>query len=301
MQLGPGAAAPGPAACRRTLMTSSSQNAGGLAADPGYLRQTQYRDPTNLEARIALHDRFSTNPLPFSRWLFDQLELPPDARILEVGCGSGLLWRINADRVPPDWRPVLTDLSPGMITSARAGLRALPGCRFAVADAMSLPFADGRFDAVLANHMLYHVPDRAAACAEFHRVLKPGGTLYAATNGSAHLREIRQWVTTFGIETLFGHERSPRNFGLHNGAQQLAPWFEGIRTERHADSLAVTAVEAVMGHIRSTLAEPERYRSELSALEQYLAAELESHGALRISKSTGAFIGTRADHPAPLR
>lgn len=280
---------------------TSSDNPGELAADPGFLRHSQYRDPTNLEARIALHARFSTNPLPFSRWLFDQLELSEEARILEVGCGSGLLWRINADRVPGGWQPVLTDLSPGMVGAARTGLRALKACQFVVADAMALPFADGRFDAVFANHMLYHVPDRATACSEFHRVLKPGGLLYAATNGSAHLREIRQWVTTFGIETLFGNERSPRNFGLHNGAQQLAPWFEDVRIERHADSLAVTEVEAVMSHIRSTLADPSRYRSELAALEQYLIAELDSHGSLKIGKSTGVFIGARADSPAPVR
>ena len=53
-----------------------------------------------------------------------------------------------------------------------------------------LPFEADTFDAVVANHMLYHVPDRAQALAEMQRVLKPGGQVYLATNGLAHLREL---------------------------------------------------------------------------------------------------------------
>jgi hypothetical protein len=69
----------------------------------------QYRNPANLNARIALHERCSTNRLGLSRWLFTQMDLPPRARILELGCGVGLFWTKNLDRLPPNWRVVLTD------------------------------------------------------------------------------------------------------------------------------------------------------------------------------------------------
>ena len=49
----------------------------------------QYCDPSNLNARIALHERFSTNPRNLPLWIFDQLKLPDDARVLEIGCGTG--------------------------------------------------------------------------------------------------------------------------------------------------------------------------------------------------------------------
>lgn len=61
--------------------------------------EKQYRDASNLNARIALHERFSTNPHPLLRWLFDRLELPPEGRILEIGCGTGKLWVENLERI----------------------------------------------------------------------------------------------------------------------------------------------------------------------------------------------------------
>ena len=48
----------------------------------------QYKDAANLGARIALHARFSTAEVNWYRWVFDYLELPEAARVLELGCGS---------------------------------------------------------------------------------------------------------------------------------------------------------------------------------------------------------------------
>jgi len=61
---------------------------------------------------------------------------------------------------------------------------------FAVVDAQAIPYPDAHFDAIIANHMLYHVPDRPKALAEIRRALKPGGHFYASTLGANHLREM---------------------------------------------------------------------------------------------------------------
>lgn len=158
----------------------------GRVADEQYLVGEQYRDSSNLSARILFHRLFSTNGYGWHRWIFDHLtNLPGDARVLELGCGRGGVWAENRDRIPSDWEITLSDLSPGMIEEARLNLSGSGRLfDYEVIDAQSIPYPEATFDGVVANHMLYHVPDRAKGIAEIYRVLKPDGLLFAATNGS---------------------------------------------------------------------------------------------------------------------
>lgn len=206
----------------------------------------QYATDANLNARIELHRRFSTNPT-WGLWLFEQElgAVRPGARILEVGCGPATtLWGANLHRIDPSWRITLTDSSEGMIEAARdvLGDRA----EYAVADVGELPFGDESFDVVLSNHMLYHVEDRPKAIAEIQRVLVPGGLFHAGTNGDGHMRELGELTPWWPPNT---HTRA---FGLESGPAQLAPFFVDIRVERFEDDLAVTEVEPVMAYLRSS-------------------------------------------------
>ena len=135
----------------------------------------QYGDSSNLNARIQLYTRFSNSPDDLGRWVFDRLDLPRRCRLLELGCGTASLWVGNASRVSAGWTVTLSDRSPGMLREARDNL-AVKGLAFrlSVIDAQAIPLADSTLDAVIANHMLYHVPDRAKALSEIHRVLRPG-------------------------------------------------------------------------------------------------------------------------------
>lgn len=102
---------------------------------------------------------------------------PPNARILEVGCGPGhLSARLARDH---DLDIIGVDLDPAMIDRARANAEALsgPGRRptFVVADAAALPFADGSFDLVVSTMSMHHWDDAVAGLAEIARVLGPQG------------------------------------------------------------------------------------------------------------------------------
>ena len=95
--------------------------------DRDYLLSVQYKDETNLKARLRLHQEFSVNPYGLMPWLFDQFDLPEEALILDVGGGPGDLWAENRARILPGWRVFHTDLSPEMITAARKNLQGLSG------------------------------------------------------------------------------------------------------------------------------------------------------------------------------
>ena len=165
--------------------------------DLRYLREEQYKTPANLSARAGLHERFSTAPGAWLPWVMDQIALLPGERVLEVGGGPGGLWRENAGRLPAGLQVCFGDFSPGMLRSARERLNGLRGFGFANLDAQNLPLPAGAFDLVIANHMLYHVPDLPRAVRELARMLRPGGRLCAATNGARHMAEFYALMHTF--------------------------------------------------------------------------------------------------------
>jgi len=264
------------------------------ASDPTYLH-SQYGDASNLDARVALHQLYSTHPQPWNEWVYDQFDLPPEARILELGCGPGHLWRSNLERLPEGWRIVLSDLSRGMVRTARRSLRIVDRAgerwfSFTVHDAQPLPYPDGSFDAVVANHMLYHVADKWRAMSEIYRVLVPGGRLYAATNGQAHMRELRALSRRVQPEADRQIGSVGASFTLENGALLLWPWFPDLRCVRQENGLRVPEVGPVLAYLASTQALSEAAMDECAVL---LGRELDEKGAIEIAKDSGLFVGVR--------
>ena len=265
------------------------------AQEPTYLLTQQYRTDANLSARAALHQRFSTNSDPgWFGWLFDRLmtDMPAEADVLELGAGPGWLWQANASRIPAGWRLTLTDFSPGMVDAARANV-AVPGVRFDVVDAQHIPFEDRAFDAVVANHMLYHVPERPRALREIRRVLKRGARLFAATNGEAHMRELSELARVIGGDAA--GERISTAFSLENGAAQLAPSFEPITIEPFPDSIEVTDPEAVIAYLRSAPTIWELSPQQEAAARREIQAGIAARGAFHITKSVGLFTAVRKE------
>lgn len=254
--------------------------------DQSFVKE-QYQDSANLDARIALHERFSTHPQDFPRWVMDQFDLPGSARILEVGCGTGMLWTKNRDRVPPGWQVTLADYSFGMLSKARS---ALPSAPLANCDAQDIPLQSGCFDGVIANHMLYHVPNIDRALGEMRRILGPNGKLYAATNGLDHMHEVGTLLTElFQTEAV----QPVKPFALENGAEQLARHFKSVRRLDFPDGLVVTEVEPLVAYIMSMRLADSRGDMHIEEqVRERVAEQIQREGAFRIHKSVGMFEAT---------
>lgn len=262
--------------------------------DSQYLAKHQYRDAGHLSARQRLHARFCSNSQPWYRWVFGHLVHFQRANVLEVGAGFGQLWHENLERIPSGWRVALTDLSPGMLCDARSRLAP---CGFRpellAADVTALPFEDGQFDFVLANHMLYHVPDLDAGLSEIRRVMRPGGTVFAATNGANHMRELIEWGRKLGAARWVGFRESELSFSIENGESQLSKWFGDVRFERYEDHLLVTEVEPLVEYVLSMLADPAESEREARLWRGFLGEVLAKHGVILITKDTGLFTAVR--------
>jgi SAM-dependent methyltransferase len=253
--------------------------------------QKQYQDSSNLSARQRIY-RFATSQAPLGQFIFERMNLSNGAGVLELGCGHGSFWSNQRDWIARNWKLVLTDLSQGMLLEAQQRLRTLGDVKLLRADAQQIPFADKSFDAVLASHMLYHVPDRQAAFRQVRRVLRDGGTFYAITNALSHLRELKKLIESFvpGCVSVMENGGSIDWFCLETGGDQMAPHFESVNMERRPGELRVTDAQAVVDYAWSIdRVKAELPRQGLEQLRRQVQHEIDRHGAFVIHTEVGMF------------
>lgn len=119
----------------------------------------------------------------FRRHTLSLAKLAPGARVLDAGCGTGVLTRLAATFVGPEGAAIGIDPGPRMIRRARRdAARAASAARFELAAVERMPFPDASFDAAFLSAVLHHLtPDlKRAGLAEILRVLRPGGRLVVA-------------------------------------------------------------------------------------------------------------------------
>ena len=119
-------------------------------------------------------------PAIFGQWaprLADAGAVAAGDRVLDVGCGTGVLARAAADRVTVDEQVTGVDINEGMLAVAR---RLRPRIDWRRGDATKLPLPDKSYDVVISQFALMYFADRRAALREMMRVLKPGGRLAVA-------------------------------------------------------------------------------------------------------------------------
>jgi SAM-dependent methyltransferase len=252
----------------------------------------QYSTADRLQARIALHTRFGAQTESWQHWLFDRMDLPPTAVVLELGSGTGKLWLENAGRIPPTWRITLSDASEGMVREVRTELADVPhNFEFRQIDAREIPFEAASFDAVLAHHMLYHVPDRPRALREVQRVLRPGAALYAATNGLGHMSEILVMMReVLGVNPAAWGLSPEETFGLENGVTQLRDVFDEVRVEDRVGRLVVTEPEPYVAYVLSMRFGDDLTDEQVQHLATWAEDRIARDGAIEITTHTGVLI-----------
>lgn len=136
-------------------------------------------------------------------FLVSLLDLKSSHAVLDIGCGTGILTRVIADQLNATNGGAVTGIdAAGKMIAAAKERRGSTTCRFEVAAAENLPFADVSFDAVISSLFFHHVPLdlKKAAFAEAFRVIKPGGRLivsdmHTPTNlFGALISHVSRWI-----------------------------------------------------------------------------------------------------------
>lgn len=264
------------------------------------LLERQYRRPDNLGVRRRTHLLYEERPVDWQRWVLGQIPWQGIELVIDVGCGDGSYVEPVLEHAAAY---VAGDLSYGMLQSLAGRV-----ARRVNLNAQALPFATGVADVVLANHMLYHVPEQDKAVAEFARVLRPGGWLLAATNSANNMGELRQLlvdafrelVPNAPLEQLLA-QGPASSFSLENSGALLQRHFQEVRRHDLPGALVFPEPQPVIDYIGSS---KDLYAPFLPAgfswddamvfVRERLERHIAEHGAFRVSKLAGVFIGRNA-------
>lgn len=259
--------------------------------DPTHLTAVSYENQSRLQVRIDTHRRYTQPQVDFVAWVLDKISWQGQEQVLDVGCGNGGYRTAVQAR---GHAYIAGDLSWGMLADLPS---ATPRLNL---DVQALPLATHTADVVLANHMLYHVPNQARALREIRRVLRPNGVLLASTNSQQSRQELTALVKQAVVD--LGHDPAQlpfqlgatERFTLENGTAVLNQVFGTVIRHDLDTAFLFPAPEPIMAYVASgfdwfhgrglTWADLE------TALRRRLEAHFAQHDVLRVSKKAGVFV-----------
>lgn len=261
--------------------------------DVSYVQQ-QYQDDLPLRVRIHTHATYTVPQVDFTAWVLNKIGWQGTERVIDIGVGAG----IYVEPVRARCRHyIAADLSLGMLHRLPQ-----PNLDRLNLDVQRLPLPDHTFDVVLANHMLYHVPDRDAALDQIARILRPAGCLLAVTNSVQSMGELTRLYQSAAhklglIEKIAVIQSAADTFGLENGTPLLLRHFAHVARFDLPAALVFPEPQPVIDYIATTR---ERYEALLpagitwadvvAALTDLLRQHIAEHGVFRVNKLTGVFV-----------
>lgn len=135
---------------------------------------------------------------PVGEQAIELMNIPADARVLDVGCGSGWATRLIAEKAQGG-NVIGIDISDEMIRLARASSTSFSNVQFEIASAEKLPFDDAQFSQAFSMESLYYYADIPGALKEIRRVLSRGGFFFTVVDLYEENRSSHQWIDQLNV------------------------------------------------------------------------------------------------------
>lgn len=248
----------------------------------------QYQKHNNLDIRVELHKRYSKNKFGFNNWIFSNYQITDDIKVLELGCGTGELWKNQLDVIDKMEQLIVTDFSSDMVEKTKSVIGNRDNVEYKIIDIQNISFENETFDIVIANMLLHHVDDIDKALDEVNRVLKKGGIFYCATFGENGV--VDYLASLFKNE--INQELENKTFTLQNGKTYLNRHFDTVEKLIYDDELQVTSIDDLVQYIQSLKGISEIGSLEEEIIRKRLESEF-SNGMLIIPKEYGMFIARK--------
>ena len=191
----------------------------------------QLRTEFNEWARAGKGESMERGHRPVGEQAIARMQVAPDSRVLDVGCGSGWATRLLADYAFKG-RVTGIDISDEMVRIARESSQSYRNVDFEVASAEQLPFDSSEFTRAFSMESLYYYRNIPRALSEIYRVMKKGGLFCAVVDLYWENEATHQWVDTLNVPVELLRVDDYRSLFLDAG-------FTNIRDERITDPTPV--------------------------------------------------------------
>ena len=250
----------------------------------------QYKDGKNLNTRISIYEKYKIGG-NHSGWIWDAYSFFDGCEIAEFGSGTGKDWADTMNEAAEKYHITLSDFSPGMVEGLKERYGKYKNVDVMRIDIQDIPFEDESKDFAIAHSMLYHVPDIDKAVREVHRILKPGGSFYAATSGDKSMF----WYLKGTLHEAVPSSSMPSGitFTLRNGKPYLDRYFSDVRIIHDKSRIEITETGDLLDFIFSVPSIEGLKESDRPALIDYYDKKKNAEGKIVIEMSYGMLVARK--------
>ena len=248
----------------------------------------QYASSKNLESRMSIYQH-SVDTKTFSKWLTEQMVPDSNVRILELGCGTGNLWKDLKDSFH-NCEIILSDFSKGMLEKSKENLGE-DAFGYEIIDFHNIPYIDKTFDIVISNHNLYHALDLDKVLSEISRVMKDTGVFYSTTNSIEHLASLRELINITD-DSIWPNSILTSVFGAETGSDILSNYFQYTERRFYQNELRIKDFAPIISYFMSVRDERVHQIIKQSAneVQEKFEIEIRQHGYYKVQTKGCLFI-----------